>query len=156
MLLKIKKENQISKSFLKKLNSLKNDEILGVPLLNFEGVGPRCQISGSGDPWSHFYTIIVCIFPTFCGGGGWTSNQIFKKGGLDRTLIFIRGLVGKRGLTFLRGGGRSCNFYIKDQLKCEIFNDKKRLETKMFFSVMTKKKNLNWKTLTKNLVIFKR
>ena len=36
----------------------------------------------------------------------------------------------------------------------EIFNDKKSLETKLFFSVITK--NSNWETLTKNLVIFKR
>ena len=105
MLLKIKKENQISKSFLKKLNSLKNDEILGVPLLNFEGVGPRCQISGSGDPWSHFYTIIVCIFPTFCGGGGWTSNQIFKKGGAWQDLNFYKGVGGKEGVDLFEGGG---------------------------------------------------
>ena len=50
--------------------------------------------------------------------------------------------------------GRSCSFYIKDKLKSEIFNDKKSLQTKMFFSVIAK--NLNWEILTNNLVTFKR
>ena len=54
-------------------------------------------------------------------------------------------------MTFFRKG---CNFYVKNKLKSEIFNDKKSLQTKMFFSVITK--NLNWDILTKNLVIFKR
>ena len=40
------------------------------------------------------------------------------------------------------------------KLKSEIFNDKKSLPTKMFFSVINK--NLNWEILTKNLVTFKR
>ena len=30
-------------------------------------------------------------------GGGWASNQIFKKGGLDRTSTFRAVLLGKRG-----------------------------------------------------------
>ena len=46
------------------------------------------------------------------------------------------------------------NFYVKNKLKSEIFNDKKNLQTKMFFYVITK--NLNWDILTKNLAIFKR
>ena len=58
----------------------------------------------------------------------------FQKGELDRISIF-------------RGG---CNFYIKNKLKFEIFNDKKSL----FFSVITK--NVNWEILTKNLATFKR
>ena len=59
--------------------------------------------------------------------------------------------MGKKGMTFSRGG---YNFYIRDKLKSEIFNDQKSLETKTFFSVIPK--NSNWETLTKNLVIFKR
>ena len=39
------------------------------------------------------------------------------------------------------------------KLKSEIFNNKKSLYTKMFFSIITK--NLNWKILTNNLVTFK-
>ena len=53
------------------------------------------------------------------------SNQIFKKGagggGLDRTTIF-REIGGKEGVSF--SGGR-CNFYIKYNLKFEIFKYKK-------------------------------
>ena len=47
-----------------------------------------------------------------------------------------------------------CNFCIKSKLKSEIFNEKKKLQTKTCFSVKTK--NLDWDILTKNLVIFKR
>ena len=47
-----------------------------------------------------------------------------------------------------------CNFCIKSKLKSEIFNEKRKLETKTCFSVKTN--NLNWDILTKNLVIFKR
>ena len=47
---------------------------------------------------------IVCT-PVFVGEGGWTSNQIFKKGKrLDRTSTFREGLLGKRGVNFFRGG----------------------------------------------------
>ena len=51
----------------------------------------------------------------------------------------------------LSQGGTS--FYIKNKLKLEISNDKKVYTQKRFFSVITK--NLNWETLTANLV-FKR
>ena len=54
----------------------------------------------------------------------------------------------KGGLT----GG--IQFYITNKLKSEIFNDKKSLYTKIFFSVITK--NLIWEILTKNFVTFKR
>ena len=63
----------------------------------------------------------------------------------------LEGVAGKEGVTFFR---RVCNFYVKKKLKSEIFNDKKSLETKIFFSVRAK--NSNWKGLTKNLVTFKR
>ena len=46
------------------------------------------------------------------------------------------------------------NCHIKNELKSEIFNDKKSLQAKVFFSVMTK--NSNWENLLKNLVTFKR
>ena len=42
-------------------------------------------------------------------------------------------------------------FLHKKTLKSVIFNVKKSLQTKIFFSVRTN--NLNWETLTKNLVI---
>ena len=82
-------------------------------------------------------------------GGGWTSNQILKKGGLDKTSTF-GGSCWERGGDFFRG---CCNFNI-NKLKSEIFNDKKSLWTKIFFSVITK--NSDWEILTKNLVTFKR
>ena len=73
------------------------------------------------------------------GGGVEPPTQFLKRGGLDRNSIFRRG----------------SSFYIKkNKLKSEIFNDKKSLLTKMFFSVITK--NLNQKILSKNLVFFKR
>ena len=75
------------------------------------------------------------------------SNQIptkFRKWGAWHELNFERGWP-------FRGG--DCNFYIKDKLKSEIFNDKKVYKQK-YFSVLTE--NSNWETLTKNLVIFER
>ena len=44
-------------------------------------------------------------------------------------------------------------FFHKNKLKSEIFNDKKSLETKLFFSVIIK--NSSWEILTKNLVTLK-
>ena len=38
------------------------------------------------------------------GGGDWTSCQIFRKGGLDKALIFRGGLARKRGLVLLKEG----------------------------------------------------
>ena len=54
-------------------------------------------------------------------------------------------------MTFFR---RGCNIYVENKLKSEIFDNKKNLQTKMFFFVITE--NLNLDILTKNLVIFKR
>ena len=53
--------------------------------------------------------IIVCTPPLSAGvvvGGGWTSYQIFKKGGFDRTST-LRGGCWKRRGNFFQGG---CNF----------------------------------------------
>ena len=61
--------------------------------------------------------------------GWWTSHQIFKKGGFDKTSTFREGLLEKRGVTF------------------SIF-------FRLFFSIITK--NSNWDLLLKNLVTFKR
>ena len=54
-------------------------------------------------------------------------------------------------MTFFR---RGCNIYVENKLKSEIFDNKKNLQTKMFFFVITE--NLNLDILTKNLVIFKK
>ena len=61
-------------------------------------------------------------------------------------------IAGKDSGDFFQREGYS--FYIKNKLKSEIFNDKESLQTKMFFSVITK--DLNWEILTKNLITFKR
>ena len=60
---------------------------------------------------------------------------------------FLEEFAEKERDDFFQGG---CSFYIKNKLKSQIFNDKKSLSAKMFFSVPTK--NLIWETLTKNLV----
>ena len=101
------------------------------------------------------------VYPTplFCrwgGGGSWTSNQILKikGGGLTGPQVLEGSCWERVGYLFSRGGREACNFHIKTKLKSEIFNDKKSLQVKMFFSVITK--NSNWEILTKNLVTFKR
>ena len=72
-----------------------------------------------------YIEFIVCTTPhphhPFCWGG-WASNQIFKKEGLDRTSTFRGGLLGKRSVTFFKG--RGLQFSQKEKLKSEIFNDK--------------------------------
>ena len=99
--------------------------------------------------------IIHSVHPPFCrkGGGGWgeTSTGFSKKRGwgLGRTSIF-RGGCWERGADLFQLG---CSFYIKNKLKSEIFYYKK-VYKQIFFSMITK--NLDWKTLTKNSVTFKR
>ena len=44
--------------------------------------------------------------------------------------------------------------YLTNKLKVDIFNYKKSLKKKMFFSAITK--NLHGEILTKNLILFKR
>ena len=57
-------------------------------------------------------------------------------------------------ISTFRGGGdffqEGCNFHIKNKVKSEIFNDKKSLQAKIFFSAITK--NSNWEILPKNLI----
>ena len=86
--------------------------------------------------------------------GGEPPTEFTKSGVLHRISIFRGGLLGKKGVTFFRGGVWGYSFYIKNKLKSEIFNDKKSLYTKMFFSIITK--NFNWEILTNNLLTFKR
>ena len=74
---------------------------------------------------------IVCTPtpPPFLLGGGWTSYQIFKKGSLIGPQL-LEGGWWERSEWLFSGG---CNFYIKDKVKSEIFNDKKSLKTQIFF-----------------------
>ena len=58
-----------------------------------------------------------------CGNGRLNLQPNFQKmgGGLDNTSTFRGGFWGKRGMAFFREG---CNFYIKNKLKYELFNEK--------------------------------
>ena len=78
--------------------------------------------------------VIVCTsspppHPPF-SAGDWASNQIFKKGGAWQDLL--EGVAGKEGDDFYQGAGGS-NFYIINELKFEIFNDKKKFISKNIF-----------------------
>ena len=56
-----------------------------------------------------------------------TSKNIQKEGGvLDRTATIRGVLLGKKGVTFVWGGG-GVQFSQKNKLKSETFNDKKKL-----------------------------
>ena len=55
----------------------------------------------------------VSFQPNFKKRGGLTGSQ------------FLQGVAGKKWGDFFQGGG--CSFYIKNELKSEIFNDKKSL-----------------------------
>ena len=57
-------------------------------------------------------------------------TKFSKRGRLDRTFTFRRGLLGKRGVTFFRGGG--CNCHIKNKLKSEYLMTKKVCKQKYF------------------------
>ena len=63
----------------------------------------------------------------------------------------LEGVAGKEGVTLIRW---VLQFSHKNKLKSEMFDDKKSLQAKMFFSVITK--SSNWEILPKNLVTFKR
>ena len=100
------------------------------------------------------YISIVTIPPPRSAGGGGErggglslQSNFQKGGGLERTSTFRERLLGKRGVTFFRG----VQFSDKNKLKSDIFNDKKSLLAKIFFSVITK--NSNWEILPKNLVL---
>ena len=54
----------------------------------------------------------------------WIKLYLPKKGGAWQDLTFQRGIAGIEGATFFQG---SRSFYIKNELKSEIFNDKKSL-----------------------------
>ena len=71
---------------------------------------------------------------------------------MARPQLLEGGLLGKWGwgVTFFRGSG-GYNFYIKNKLKSQIFNDKKKVYRQKYIT-----KNSRWEILTKNLVTFKR
>ena len=83
-------------------------------------------------------SVFVCVQWVVCGwvrgghsvhpppfmlrGGGWTSNQIFKKGWLDRTSTFRGGFLREREWLF--SGGLQFSHKNKLKLKSDIFNGK--------------------------------
>ena len=89
------------------------------------------------------------VYPRSCWGGI-ELRPNFQKGWAWQDLNFYREVTGKEeGVIFFQG---RCSFYVKNELKSEVFKDKKKFL--MFFTVITK--NLNWEILTKNLATFKR
>ena len=79
---------------------------------------------------SWYQRAIVYTPAPFCRGVE-PPTKFSKKGGLDGSSAFRGELLGKRGMTFFRVG-RVCNFYIKNKLKSEIFNDKKFISKNIF------------------------
>ena len=67
---------------------------------------------------------IVCTPPSLSAGEVAPPTQFSKRGeGIDRISVFRGWLLGKRGGgDFFQGG---CNFYIKNKLTSEMFDDKK-------------------------------
>ena len=67
------------------------------------------------------------LFSILASTEGWAFYQIFKKGGgLDRFSICRWGLLGKREMVTLFKG-TFCSFYIENELKPEISNNKRSL-----------------------------
>ena len=61
------------------------------------------------------------------GEGGVEPPTKFSKRGVAWQGLDFQRVCGKEGVTFFKGEERGCNFYIKDKLTFEIFNDKKSL-----------------------------
>ena len=95
--------------------------------------------------WFKTVTCHIVNLPLSAGGGGGIEPPTkFSKKGRG-----WQGFAGKEGGDFFQ---RLLQFSHK-KLKSEIFNDKKSLQAKIFFSVITK--NSDWEVLPKNLVTFK-
>ena len=89
------------------------------------------------EPWSS-------IVFTLLSAGGVEPPTKFSKGEggrLDKTLTF-RGSSWERGGTFFRG---VCNFYIKNKVKSEIFNNKKFINKNIFLLLLKDKIGLKMK-----------
>ena len=93
---------------------------------------------------------INSVYPPFSAGEFELPTKFSKRVGLTGPQL-LEGVAGKEGVTLIRW---VLQFSHKNKLKSEMFNDKKSLQAKMFFSVITK--SSNWEILPKNLVTFKR
>ena len=88
------------------------------------------------------------VSPRERDGGLSFRPNFFKKVGLPGSQFLVGGCWEIKG-DFFQG---VLQFLHKNNIKSEIFNNKKKLLTKMFFSVITK--ILIWEILTTNLVTF--
>ena len=88
--------------------------------------------------------------PFLLGGLNFQPNFQKGRGGLGRTSTFREGCW-ERVDDFFHGGDA---IFTHKKLKSEIFNNKKSLQAKLFFSVITN--NSNRGILPKDLVTFKR
>ena len=90
--------------------------------------------------------------PLSAGGKVEIPTKFSKRrgGGLGRTSTFREGCW-ERGDDFFHSGDA---IFTRKKLKSEIFNNKKSLQAKISFSVITN--NSNWGILPKDLVTFKR
>ena len=89
--------------------------------------------------WFHNLQKGVCTPTPFCRRWEVEPPTKFSKRGALTGSQFLE------GVTFFQG---DCNFHIKNKLKSEIFNDKKCLSAKIFFSIITQ--NSNWEILPEN------
>ena len=78
---------------------------------------------------------IVCTPPPFLQGGGELNIQpnFQKEGGLDKTSL-LEGGCWERGGDFFQGEG-GLQFSLKNKLKSEIFNEKKKVNKQKYFSL---------------------
>ena len=65
----------------------------------------------------------------------WTSSQIFKKWGLDRTSTFRGGLVGKREVTFFREVLQFSQYTHKQKSKNLKYLMTKKVDKEKYFSL---------------------
>ena len=70
-----------------------------------------------------------CPPPPFCKGGIEPPTKFSKRGELTEPQL-LEGGCWERGDDFFQGG---CNFHIKNKLKSEIFNEKKKFISKNVF-----------------------
>ena len=64
------------------------------------------------------------------GGKGVNFQPNYQKGGALTRPEFLEGLAGKEARDFFQGG---CSFYVKNKLKSEIFNYKKKFINENIF-----------------------
>ena len=146
------------------MKKLTNDKVELQKSIAYRKNRVRVYLLGQKTPWNLFLLRLGTsqnsnhsVYPPFLlegWGGGWASDQNFKKRGGLTGSQFLEEVGGKEKSDFFQGaGGRrvGCSFFIKNKLKSLVFNDRKVYKQKCFSLSL-----LNWEILTKNLVTFKR